>query len=1818
MKSLLLTALVCLYVACVSARRRVKTNNPVTVSRGRSVFLSQRSDLQIEYEEGDVCSLIVLRNDPTEQLIGALTTDGFPCNYPDDTIEYVHFGALSPQTDRVALQVVIHTAIETIILPVTLQINVAFIQLEIVNNNRPLTVPRPGGTSDPIDSSKLNFMYDASTTECRLTLLVQPDGLPRYGELLNTETNGFMQDCQEFLNAGVRYQHTRPPSPDRDNIPVLVELKDKDTKALIKKEYFQVLVRIRNAQSNQSPSRSLAALYVLEVHQFVLTAITQDIIAAEDAETPAGELIFNITQPLEDGQGFIVSTDDRNLPLQAFRQQDVLDLKIAYSPPTDDADVRRIFEVGFEVVDSEGEVSDEFAIVIIVNTKNTLAPLATKNKGLTLFEGQSRAFTRHVLLISDEDNLDDVVVTAINGPHHGTIFKDDGEGNIEDSRTFTIHDLRKGVFTYQHDGSDTYSDNIIFHMSDGRHDVNFLFPITISPTDDEHPRLTANVLLRLKEGETVPITVFHLSATDVDSQISTITFVLEATGLPQAGQLLYRQREVPDPLTGFTFVDGYYEKPISSFTQQDLADGRIFYRHDNSESFQDEFRFRVQDGNDPPNKSPIQSFKIKVQKVDDLTPSLVPGKTLRMDVEEGRAKVLLSDYVLYADIDTNDDDLIYTITDGPTLVGESGNAGTFVLTDNPTQVVTTFTQRQLKHGKITYRPPSGEQGTQRKQVEFTFSVADPDGNTLTGQKFTISLIPMDEMVPTVRSDIAPTVGEGKMIVLDRRFLGAYDGDTDPSKIVYIVKSNPENGGIYRNGVPLRVGDRFSLDDVDNRRITYVHTGSETTTDHFRLTVTDGKNDQTFEVRPQIMSRDDTAPVLVHVRPMTVDENGISALTQEILRTSDIDTNDLRLRYIVVQAPRKGEIRVNGTVANSFTQLDILNGLVMYVHTGGEVGVSQVTDSFILNVTDDSTEVPGGNILGGIVMNITVLPVDNQPPVVSVTPGFTVIEGGRSRITFDNLTVSDPDTNIGSIICRVTSLPNEGYIENQAPVEGGEKSRRGKPINTFTVRNVLDGYIYYVQDTDSGESQEPSLDRFTMVCGDTGNNKAEPINFDIVVKSDNDEPPKIFVEAFVVEEGGVLPIRATRLRATDADVPKQTLTFVITKQPDYGEIVEQRLAGNVRVSSFTMDQITDGMIFYLHDDSETTSDTFSVVLSDGKYEVPRTITITILPHDDETPRVTYNRGLNLVKLGGHEIIRKRLLTATDIDTEDGTIMYILRVVPRMGYLQVLVGSTWHNMTVAENFTQTHINENRIRFLSNGKDGGRDRFKFDLTDGQNTFSDREFIINIPDVDGTPPVLRIRPIVVRENGIVVISTDYLHAVDQNSRDQTIKYTVLDAPKYGRLENSDRPGIPVEMFTQLDLAGNKIRYVHTSDDEDPMDTTEIRASDGVNDVLGTLIFMITGTDDALPVVFNNGLTLDEGKSKWVTPFELRAEDADTEPNRIVFTITQEPMHGKLRRKGKHMREFTQLDIDQNFITYEHDGSDTIEDEFQFTVSDSTNREFFASASSQRPTRRSQTFLVTVNPIDDMPPKIMILRPVTRLVGPGGDHGGNPNFPITNVGHCFAPSGLEVADPDSDNSQLRYVIVEQPQFGHFRNIDNGNASLTYFTQADVDAKRACYILTNRNASSDTFTFKVVDPAGNTLYNQRLRLDWSFVYFASARYQVNEDAGYLLVSLRRRGDLNSNAFVTIKAFTGTAEKGVDFNPGPSHQVHFAAGVSENTWKVHIVNDEHYETTENFRVELSEPVSTVLDEPSRTIVTIVDQDDGKTVHRQILIDCVGRS
>ncbi|KAG7259841.1 hypothetical protein CRUP_029067 [Coryphaenoides rupestris] len=1648
-------------------------NNGIRVAFGRSAYVDPVNDLVVQVRPGDRCGITVLDRDPLAHLSpGHLAPKKFPCEFGPRDVRYSHFGSRSPATDRVRLQLRYDTPTDTVIIPFMMEVRVVFTQLEVLTKNLPLTVERPLAASNPLDRRNLEFTFDRGAHLCKVASLSAGGALPRYGHLVGDGNLGTMFDCDEFVTMNVRYQHTFAlKSPNRDYIPMFVELQDKEGN-LLKQEFFQILVRIKEGEDNTAPKPSFVAMMMMEVDQFVMTAITTDMLAAEDIESVADDLIFNITLPLSFEEGYIVSTDDRNLPITSFYQGDLKELKIAYKPPAVDSDTERIFQIVFEIVDTEGAVSDPFAFMIVVKPMNTLAPVVTRNSGQLLYEGQSRALSSsHNLEISDEDNLDKVRVTAIAGLRHGHLSV------LGSSRKFfTPADLDAGAVVYQHDGSDTYSDNIIFRMTDGNNEVEFLFPITVVPTDDEPPIINANTGLVLFKNQMMLISPLMLSAADIDSEDSTILFRIEPP-FSTVGQVMLRQAEAPeDPSTWkFNAEEELYEKVVTEWLQQDITDGKLFYKHvgpHSTDTLMDHFVFRVQDDNDPPNQSGQSSFIIKVLPVDDLPPEIYPGITLQMTVHEYQLTFFRRKFLRYTDLDSEDRDLKYTIVQPPTDTDENSPVvlGSIVLTEKPDTEVITFTQAQINHHKVSYKPPYLELGITTHVLQFKYTVEDTSGNRAEGV-FTIILQPVDNTPPEITNSGFSVFERGTHVITSTE-LHTSDTDTDSRQISFTLTQAPLHGYFQFTFTDMTKGDTFSLEDIGRGRISYVHNGDESTVDTIQLDVSDGVHVVPITIKIVVKPVDDETPTISLPAGtigsyMDVLENGATEITTNVIQGRDEDTDDLRLTYIVEDPPLLGQILVNGVRAGRFTQANIISGLVVYAHTSGEIGVTTKEDVFNLTLTDLSDEwTVGGNKITGVRVHVTILPLDSRAPEVFVGPQYVVAEGGKSAIEVTHISTSDVDTPNDDLLCTIIVQPTSGYVENISPAPGSEKSRSGTAISAFTMKDIRQNHIFYVQSIHKGV--EPVEDRFTFRCSD-GINYSERHFFPISITPTNDEKPEIYMREFVVMEGMNIVIDTPILNGADSDEPPDELIFIITRGPKHGYILNQLISGTVAVTNFTLDQIREASgIVYEHDNSETTEDSFDVVLTDGKFSVEKTVIVMIIPIDDETPRMAINDGLE-VEIGDLSVISSNVLKATDLDSDDGSLTYVIRYGPSQGYLQKTApDGTLLNVTVGMNFTQNEVDLGLIVYVHNGQEGIRDLIKFDVTDGINVLMDRYFYVTIGGIDMVFPDVVNKGVSLKEGGRVSLTTDLLSTTDLNSPDEHLVFTITRAPVRGHLECTDTPGMPIASFTQLQLAGSKIYYLHTADDEVKMDSFEFEVTDGYNPVFRTFRISIINVDNKRPVVTMHSLSVTEGENKLITPFELTVEDRDTVDRLLKFTVTQLPVHGRLLfNRTRPVTSFTKQDLNENMITYKHDGTEGAEeDSFSFTVTDGTHTDFYVFPDTVYETRKPQAMKIRVLSVDNGVPQIVVNK-------------GAPTLRVLDTGHLgflITSKTLKAEDRDSRQDSVVFRVSGPAQHGYLINLGKGNSTVSSFTQAEINDMKICYVLrTGDNATSDTFHFSIED-----------------------------------------------------------------------------------------------------------------------------------------------
>ncbi|XP_062455753.1 FRAS1-related extracellular matrix protein 1-like [Rhea pennata] len=1263
--------------------------------------------------------------------------------------------------------------------------------------------------------------------------------MPGLGAIHNTKMN-----CEEFLRMGIRYQHLDPPSPDTDYIPVRLDLTDIRSKTLHKTEYAWLPVQIKGASPNQIPKAALTAKFSLEVDQFILTPITTTTVDAEDNETPKPLLVFNITKPPP--RGFITHLSDHTKPIGSFTWKDLSDMLVAYQPPNNSHTERRNYEVEFEVHDFYFKRSLPITVHLSVRTTDTNAPRVSWNTGLNLLEGQSRPITWEHFQIVDNDNIQNVRLVTVDGLQHGRLTVRGGKGFM-----FTVSDIQAGAVYYHHDDSDSTKDFVVFRIFDGLHSIRHKFPINILPKDDSPPFLISNVIVEVHEGQTILIQGSMLQASDMDSSDDYILFNI--TKPPLAGEIMKK----PGPN-----VIGY---PVSAFLQRDLFNGIIYYHHLGGEIFEDSLEFVLCDSHDPPNLSEPQVLMVHIIPVNDQLPREALGVTRHLIVKETEIAHLTKKHLHFIDVEEQERELTYTITSSPFFscrpsVADQNvicmplyshlDAGKLFMVDTIPKLIKdpaalalkSFTQHAVNYMKVAYMPPLQDIGPEPQQVHFIFSVSNQHGGTLYGICFNITILPVDNQAPEVFTSHL-RVEEGGLSPITEEHIHLSDMDTRREHLLLFLRRHPQHGAVELDGVPMKEGDRLSCGDLHTLAVRYRHDGSETLTDDILFAVTDSIHSVEFILQVKVLPVNDEPPVMrTGLTPVVHCLEGEEVvLSSEYICATDADSDDTKLMFMLVRQPYHGVVRKAGIVVDRFSQADIISGLVTYKHTSGEIGLTPFFEILTFVVSDGEAgsnvndccydgplppPVPLHDPLPVFDLNITVLPVDNQPPSITTGARFVVEEGSSAALTANHLFASDPDTAIDDLEFVLVSPPQYGYIENILPSPGFEKSNIGISVASFQMKHLKALNINYVQSRHV--RIEPTSDKFVLYATDGLHHSAETPFF-VLIDPTNDEVPEFIARNISVLEGEMKELDLSVISAVDLDMPRDHLVFSVVQKPWHGflingvhgndtlhykQLITHHHSYELLVHDFSMELLMNGMkLIYMHDDSENLTDGFTIQLSDGKHKVLRTISVKVIPVNDEKPVLSKKDDIE-VNMGETRIISSAVLSAEDKDTPRERIYYLFERIPENGELQLKVGRDWVTLQSGMKCTQEELDMNFVRYIHTGAIGSKnqDRFTFYLWDGYNRSPAVDLYINIKDMEKGDIAVFVKPLRVPKGDQGYITTDALLALDGTDKLEELLYVITSPPRYGQIEYVSYPGIPITSFSQMDVARQRVRYVHST----------------------------------------------------------------------------------------------------------------------------------------------------------------------------------------------------------------------------------------------------------------------------------------------------------------------------------------------------------------------------------------------------------------------
>ncbi|XP_029409785.1 FRAS1-related extracellular matrix protein 1 isoform X2 [Nannospalax galili] len=1762
----------------------ISTNLGLRVMKGSFAFLSEDHLKFAIPKEKDACRVEVVMNEPITQRVGKLTPQVFDCHFLPNEVKYVHNGCPILEEDSVKLRLYRFTETDTFMETFLLRVYLLEPDCNIIRlSSNVLEVTEFYGLSQVIDKNLLRFDYDRTASlECIIRLDPVKTQLPAHGQLVVVESqpegprgdqpHSFFPEshlgvqpkcphgncalglkkvgslkvsCEQFLLMGLRYQHMRPPSPNIDYIPIQLDLMDSRSKIIYKSESAWLPVSIRAGIPNQIPRAAFMAMFILEVDQFILTSLTTSVVDCEEDETPKPLLVFNITKaPL---QGYMTHLLDHTRPISSFTWKDLSDMQIAYQPPNSSHSERRHYKMELEVYDFLFERSAPITVHISIRTADTNAPRVSWNTGLNLLEGQSRAITWEQFQIVDNDDIGAVQLVIVGGLQHGRLTVREGKGFL-----FTVADIQAGVVRYHHDDSDSTRDSVLFRIFDGQHSTRHKFPINILPKDDSPPFLITNVVIELEEGQTILIRGSMLRASDMDSSDDYIFFNI--TKSPQAGEIMKK----PGP--------GLIGYPVPGFLQRDLFNGIIYYRHFGGEIFEDSFEFVLWDSHEPPNLSVPQVATIHITPVGDQPPKEAPGVSRHLVVKETEVAYITKKHLHFLDTESCEGELLYTVTSPPffSFSHRHLDAGKLFMVDsisklakNPTALgLMSFTQHAVNHMKVAYMPPMQDIGPSPQHVQFTLSVSNQHGGALQGICFNVTILPVDNQVPEVLTNTL-RVAEGGQCIISTEHILVSDKDTPLDSVCLSLQRLPLHGRIELNGFHLNTGGTFSWGELRTLKVRYQHDGSEGLQDGIYLEVTDGTNSVEFVLHIEIFPINDEPPILKAdlIPMMHCSEGGEVIITPQYIFATDLDSDDLKLMFLIVREPLHGVVRKAGIIVDRFSQEDVTSGAVAYKHTG------------------------------------TVFMVD---------------EGFSAALTTNHLSATDPDTATDDLEFILVSPPQFGYLENTLPSAGFEKSNVGISIASFQWKDMNALHINYVQSRH--QRMEPTADQFVVYATD-GKQRSLDTPFYVVINPTNDEVPDFVVQNITVCEGQMAELDSSIIIAADRDVPKDPLVFSITHKPHHGILINTAICKDSpqskqlarpdqkhEVHNFSMELLKTGMkLVYVHDDSESPADVFVIQLSDGKHKILKTISVNITPVNDEKPRLRKKAEISM-NMGDTRILSSAVLSATDKDTTREKIYYLFERLPQNGQLQLKVGRDWVPLSTGMKCTQEDVDLNLLRYTHLGTMDSQDRdsFTFYLWDGDNRSPAFDCHIIIEDMGKGEIVIHAKPLVVSKGNRGVLTTTTLLAVDGTDKPEELLYIITTPPQYGQVEYVRYPGVPITSFSQMDIAGQTVCYMHRSKAAVPSDRFRFTISNGLQTQHGVFEITLETVDRALPVVTRNkGLRLAQGAVGLLSSDLLQLTDPDTPAENLTFFLTQLPSHGHLCLRGKLLQHsFTQHDVDSRGVTYQHSGGRSQVDCFTFVATDRTNQGFVVDGKVwEEPVR----FTIQVDQLDKTVPQITHLRSPSQV---GLLKNGCYGIYITS-------QVLKASDPDTEDDQIIFKILRGPLHGHLQNTTTGERIHDKFCQKDLNSKTILYIISpSLQVNSDILEFQIMDPTGNAATPQILELRWSHIEWSQTEYEVCENVGLLPLEVTRRGYSMDSAFVGVEVNQVSATVGKDFTVTPSKLIQFDPGMSTKMWNIAITYDGLEEDDEVFEVILNSPVNAVLGTKTKAAVKILDSKGGQ--------------
>jgi VCBS repeat-containing protein len=519
--------------------------------------------------------------------------------------------------------------------------------------------------------------------------------------------------------------------------------------------------------------------------------VTSDMLEVTDSDSFDANLSYTVTDVPDPNLGYMTIDGARLIVGSVFTQQDIDDGRIRYVSHTVQAD-ERVDAFSFTVLDGgvrlypyerEGGIYEPGTDNLQVNTfevtvpggtgdpaplppPQAAVPVATVIGDQSFLVNEAGEYTLQTADLSASDGVtgtDGLTYRLSTLPSNGTFYRDGVA--LPQFGSFTQADIDAGLVTFTHNGSEDFTADFQFSVSNGKlTTADQTFSISATPQNDTPVATIGAERVFLAEGTETVIDMSHIVLSDSDAvsdsaQLGTGSFENADPAYANANALSFEITELPTH--GVLTLNGVPLGVGDFVTQAQLDNGEFRYVHDSSEFFSDGFTLVPMDnqlvdptvGTNNTSRGEALVVPIIISPLNDAPEfeeknQLIAGEAGA--IYEGSSATI-------GGLGASGANLAYSDTDNSSVqrqyrVTAATEYGQLLLNGSPLGLGSVFTQDDLDSGRITYQH-SGAENTPNDEFSYVVSdgdyTANEDGSFEQGQAsasstFLIEILPAND------------------------------------------------------------------------------------------------------------------------------------------------------------------------------------------------------------------------------------------------------------------------------------------------------------------------------------------------------------------------------------------------------------------------------------------------------------------------------------------------------------------------------------------------------------------------------------------------------------------------------------------------------------------------------------------------------------------------------------------------------------------------------------------------------------------------------------------------------------------------------------------------------------------------------------------------------------------------------------------------------------------------------------------------------------------------------------------------------------------